>query len=116
MPDVRAYVLRECTIDGEATELSMWTYWNRIAMSARRVTIVYDAPCSSPFLQNSQLPHESASHLIPTRSPSLTGEDSVFSPIATTIPTPCKKLLAWMSRVVQEDAPHGHLSAGASQR
>lgn len=44
--------------------------------------------CSKPFLHISHSLHEFANHLIPTLSPTFTGELTVCSPIATMSPTP----------------------------
>ena len=79
-----------------------------------------DALCSRPFLQSSQSRHEYASHLMPTRSPSLTGEFCVCAPMATTWPTPCRAN-AQRPKISDSkgggeigiDAPRARQSAGA---
>lgn len=50
--------------------------------------VVVNILCSKPLRHCSHCRHEYASHLTPTRSPTLTGESVVCAPIATISPTP----------------------------
>ena len=76
--DPRDDVLREGAVDGEAAELGIQTACGRREARASEKgfgdKVGKNTLCSRPLRQGSQSRHEYASHLIPTRSPTLTGE------------------------------------------
>lgn len=68
-------ILRECAVNGISTELSVHAVLGRRAqLTASHEAIDRHPLCSNPLRQNSQFRQLLASHLIPTRSPSFTGE------------------------------------------
>ena len=91
MVDEGDNVFGERSVGSVARELSIDTVYmtndGKSVMSTMK-EMSLNALGSKPVLQNSQLRHEFASHLMPTRSLSLTGELMVLAPIATISPTP----------------------------